>query len=351
MIPVNIDGKTVLVTGAAGFIGAFTCKHLLDWTDARIVGFDNMSDYYDVSLKEDRLRMVGAAGEVPAGNRFTFIRGDLADSAAVEMVFDEYLPDIVVNLAAQAGVRYSLEDPRTFIDSNIVGFLNVLEACRASLANGHPVGHLVYASSSSVYGNGCEPPFSEDQRTDGPISLYAATKKSDELMAHAYAKLYGIAATGLRFFTAYGPMGRPDMAYFKFAEKMREGKPIQIYNNGDMLRDFTYIDDIVAAIAAVIGTASQPDGDGVRHKVYNIGNSTPVRLLEFVDILERLLLEEGAIAAPAERELLPMQPGDVYQTCADVSALQRDFGFAPNTPLEAGLREFARWYAGYRGRT
>jgi UDP-glucuronate 4-epimerase len=340
--------KTVLVTGAAGFIGAFACRRLLAETGARVVGFDNMNDYYDVSLKEERLRMLEDASSESSGG-FVFVRGDLADVPAVDELFYAHHPDIVVNLAAQAGVRYSLDNPRAYIDSNVSGFLNILEACRASMTGEHPVEHLVYASSSSVYGDTCEPPYSEEQRTDEPVSLYAATKKADELMAHAYAHLYGVPATGLRFFTVYGPMGRPDMAYFKFAEKMRAGNPIQVYNNGDMLRDFTYIDDVVTGVAAVLGHVPAPDERGVRHKVYNIGNSAPVRLLDFIDTLERVLLEEGAILGPVARELLPMQPGDVYQTCADTSALQRDFGFAPGTPLEDGLRAFARWYGGYRG--
>lgn len=328
------------VTGAAGFIGSFLCKRLLETTDARIVGIDNMNDYYDVGIKEDRLRMLREA-DGDAG-RFEFVRADIADGAAVERAFAENDPSIVVNLAAQAGVRYSIDNPRAYVDSNLVGFFNVLEACRH-----HPVEHLVYASSSSVYGGNEKVPYSESDQVDHPVSLYAATKKSNELMAHAYSKLYGIPATGLRFFTVYGPMGRPDMAYFKFTDKIVRGEPIQIYNMGDMRRDFTYIDDIVDGIVAVMGRAPEPSGTGARFKVYNIGNNQPESLTGFVDALERILAEEGVAHGPAARELLPMQPGDVYQTYADVSELERDFDFKPSTPLEDGLREFARWYKGY----
>ena len=333
---------SILITGVAGFIGSFLCKRLLETTDAYIIGIDNMNDYYDVSIKEARLSMLREAGTQTG--RFKFIRADIADTEAIEGVFSEYEPLIVVNLAAQAGVRYSIENPRTYIDSNIIGFFNVLEACRH-----HPVDHLVYASSSSVYGGNDKVPYSESDKVDCPVSLYAATKKSNELMAHAYSKLYGIPTTGLRFFTVYGPMGRPDMAYFKFTDKIVQGQSIQIYNMGDMRRDFTYIEDIVNGIVAVMGRTPGPSAAGVRFKVYNIGNNRPESLMEFIDILERVLAEEGVVREPAVRELLPMQPGDVYQTYADVSELEHDFNFKPSTSLEDGLREFARWYKGYYG--
>lgn len=332
--------RVVLVTGAAGFIGSFLCKRLLEESDAQVVGFDNMNDYYDVGIKEDRLQMLqdadGGAG------RFEFVRGDLADGSAVEELFERFQPGIVVNLAAQAGVRYSIENPRAYIDSNIIGFFNILEACRH-----HPVKHLVFASSSSVYGTNEKVPYSVEDKVDNPVSLYAATKKSNELMAHAYSKLYDIPATGLRFFTVYGPMGRPDMAYFKFTNKIVAGEPIQIYNMGDMWRDFTYIDDIVEGIVDIMGKVPEPTKDNARYKVYNIGNNQPESLMYFVETLERVLVEEGVVAGPTTHELLPMQPGDVYQTYADVADLERDFDFKPSTPLEEGLREFAKWYKGY----
>ena len=335
--------KTVLVTGAAGFIGAFLCKSLLENTGYSVVGYDNLNDYYAVELKEERLSMVRS---VESAGSFEFVKGDLADEAALESVFERFRPAIVVNLAAQAGIRHSIDNPRAYIDSNVVGFFNVLEACRH-----HPVEHLVYASSSSVYGTSERIPYSPDDKADTPVSLYAATKRSDELMAHAYAKLYDIPCTGLRFFTVYGPMGRPDMAYFKFTDKIVNGEPIQIYNFGDMYRDFTYIDDIVAGIVAVMERVPERTEDGVRYKVYNIGNNKPESLADFVTILERVLMEEGVADAPAPHELLPMQPGDMYQTYADVDDLVRDVGFKPSTPLEVGLREFARWYKGrYRAR-
>lgn len=351
----------VLVTGAAGFIGAFLCRRLLKATNARVVGLDNVNDYYDVGIKEERLRILAeaAGGEAEDADvegfscgRFEFVRGDLADEAAVEALFDCIRPDIVVNLAAQAGVRYSIENPRAYVDSNLVGFFNVLEACRR-----HPVGHLVYASSSSVYGGNEKVPFSEEDRVDSPVSLYAATKKSNELMAHAYSKLYSIPATGLRFFTVYGPMGRPDMAYFGFTEKLVRGEPIKIFNMGDCMRDFTYVEDVVEAVARVMANPPEvgagPDGLPLAaHRVYNVGNSHPESLLDFVDTLQRVLVEEEVLPEDydfeAHRELVPMQPGDVPATYADASALERDFGFRPSTRLEDGLREFARWYKGYR---
>ena len=335
----------ILVTGAAGFIGAFLVKRLLETTDAHIVGLDSVNSYYDPGIKEDRLRMLREAD--PEG-RFTFVRGDLCDAALVERLFAENGFDVVVNLAAQAGVRYSIDNPRAYVESNLVGFFNVLEACRH-----HPVGHLVFASSSSVYGGNEKVPFSESDPVDHPVSLYAATKKSNELMAHAYSKLYGIPSTGLRFFTVYGPMGRPDMAYFKFADTLRRGGTIKIYNMGDCRRDFTYIDDIVEGVARVMERPPEDCGTGARYRVYNIGNSQPVQLLDFVDVLQRCLVEEGVLPPgfdfDAHKELAPMQPGDVVATYADTGELERDFGFRPSTPLESGLREFARWYRGYYG--
>lgn len=335
--------KKVLVTGTAGFIGAFLCKRLLETTDARIVGLDNVNAYYDPGIKEDRLRMIRGAD---ADGRFEFVKGDLCDAALIERLFAENDFDVVVNLAAQAGVRYSIDSPRDYIESNLVGFFNVLEACRH-----HPVRHLVFASSSSVYGGNEKVPFSESDQVDHPVSLYAATKKSNELLAHAYSKLYGIPATGLRFFTVYGPMGRPDMAYFKFANTLRAGGTIKIYNMGDCQRDFTYVDDIVEGVVRVMGKAPGDCGTGARYKVYNIGNSQPVQLLEFVSTLQRVLVEEGVLPGrydfEAHRELVPMQPGDVAVTYADTSELERDFGYRPSMRLEDGLREFARWYKRY----
>ena len=324
------DGKKkILVTGGAGFIGFHLSCRLLE-RGVHIVGFDNLNDYYDVDLKNDRLSTLSCQ------RNYRFVKGDLADSALLERVFVKEAPDIVVNLAAQAGVRYSIENPRVYIDSNIVGFFNILEACRH-----HAVDHLVFASSSSVYGNQKKTPFSTSDRVDHPISLYAATKKSNELMAYTYSHLYGIPATGLRFFTVYGPYGRPDMAYFKFANLIREEKPIKIYNNGDMLRDFTYVDDIVTGIERILCNPPQGEGDGARYKIYNIGNNSPVRLMDFITTLEK------ALGKTAQKEYLPMQPGDVYQTYADVSELERDFGFSPTTTLEDGLQFFADWYRKY----
>lgn len=361
--------KKVLVTGAAGFIGAFLCKRLLadGW---EVVGFDNVNDYYDPGIKLDRLRMLAVAaggGAEDASTEstkvasadgfsvgsFTFVRGDLADEAAVEALFAKGGFDVVVNLAAQAGVRYSIENPRAYVDSNLVGFFNVLEACRH-----HPMKHLVYASSSSVYGGNEKVPFSEVDRVDSPVSLYAATKKSNELMAHAYSKLYSIPATGLRFFTVYGPMGRPDMAYFGFTDKLVRGETIKIFNMGDCKRDFTYIDDIVEGVARMMDMPPEvcTGADGLpmaAHRIYNIGNNNPENLLDFVDTLQRVLVEEGVLPESydfeAHRELVPMQPGDVPVTYADTSALERDTGFKPSTSLEDGLREFARWYRDYYG--
>lgn len=340
---ISLSNKTILITGAAGFIGSFLSMHILDTVkDARVVGADCMTDYYDTSLKEERLRKLSEYG-----SRFTFRRLDIADKDALDALFTEFKPQIVVNLAAQAGVRYSITNPESYIRSNIVGFFNILEACRHT-----PVEHLVFASSSSVYGTNKKVPYSTDDKVDNPVSLYAATKKSDELMAHAYCKLYRIPATGLRFFTVYGPAGRPDMAYFKFTDKLVRGEPIQIYNNGDMYRDFTYIDDIVTGVTDVMQRTPDETEDGAPYKIYNIGNSRPESLMRFVETLEQCLIKEGIISAPGKKELLPMQPGDVYQTFADVSELERDFGFKPSTPLETGLARFASWYKEfYKDRT
>ncbi len=329
------DGPaTVLITGAAGFIGASLAEHLLTKCDTiSVVGLDNLNDYYDINLKQKRLERL-----LPF-DRFTFVYGDLANRETVQQVFEQNHPTVVVNLAAQAGVRYSITNPDAYISSNLIGFYHILEACRH-----YPVAHLVFASSSSVYGLNQSIPYSTEDKTDTPVSLYAATKKSNELMAHAYSKLYDIPCTGLRFFTVYGPAGRPDMAYFGFTEKMLRGEPIAIYNYGDMKRDFTYIDDIVTGIARVMSRAPEQNADGVRFRIYNIGNHRPENLMDFIDILERCLREEGMLTKPVTKELLPMQPGDVYQTCADVSDLMRDFGFIPSTDLECGLRQFVRWY-------
>lgn len=340
-----VNGK-ILVTGGAGFIGAFLSERLVrkGWD---VTGLDSVNAYYDPGIKEDRIRMVEAAAVEGPGS-FRLVRGDLADAALIERLFAEGEFDVVVNLAAQAGVRYSIDNPKAYIDSNLIGFYNVLEACRH-----HPVKHLVYASSSSVYGGNEKVPFSETDQVDHPVSLYAATKKSNELMAHAYSKLYDIPCTGLRFFTVYGPMGRPDMAYFKFANILRDDGAIKIFNMGDCRRDFTYIDDIVEVVVRVIGCPPEDCGTGAKYKVYNIGNSEPFQLLEFVSTLQRVLVEEDVLPSDydfeAHRELVPMQPGDVVATYADTTELQRDFGYCPNTRLEDGLRAFAKWYKGYYG--
>lgn len=323
--------KRILITGAAGFIGFHLAKRLLDM-GTTVLGLDNLNDYYDVSLKESRLHILE---DYPS---FTFVKGDLADADTVNEQFETFQPDIVVNLAAQAGVRYSIDHPRSYIDSNIIGFFNILEACRH-----HPVEHLLFASSSSVYGNQQKTPFSTNDNVDHPISLYAATKKSDELMAYTYSHLYDIPATGLRFFTVYGPYGRPDMAYFKFANKIRKGEPIQIYNHGDMYRDFTYVDDIVTGIEHMLCNPPKANELGDLYKVYNIGNHKPEQLMHFIEVLEQ------ALGQKAEKEYLPMQPGDVYQTYADVSDLQKDFDFKPETTIEEGLGKFAVWYKKYYG--
>lgn len=318
----------VILTGAAGFIGSHLAKRLLD-QDIEVIGIDNINDYYDVSLKYYRL------AQLEKFEKFTFIKCDIADKEKVNAIFSEHKADIVINLAAQAGVRYSIENPQVYIDSNIIGFFNILEACRAN-----PVKHLVYASSSSVYGNSDKIPFSVDDRVDNPISLYAATKKSNELMAYTYSHLFGIPATGLRFFTVYGPAGRPDMAYFSFTKKILAGEPIKLFNYGELERDFTYIDDIVEGIMNIIPSIPK-ETNGARAKVYNIGNNKPVALKEFVSALE------DAIGEKAKIEYLPMQPGDVYRTYADVSELEKDFGFKPQTDIRTGLKKFAVWYREY----
>lgn len=330
---------TALITGAAGFIGGALCKKLLETTDARIVGLDCITDYYDVSLKEERLRLLSNM----AGGRFRFVKADIADTSALENVFAQERPQTVVNLAAQAGVRYSIENPAAYIKSNIVGFFNVLECCRRNKTE-----HLVFASSSSVYGSNKKVPYSTDDKVDNPVSLYAATKKSDELLAHAYSVLYEIPCTGLRFFTVYGPMGRPDMAYFKFTEKMVKGEAIELYNNGDMKRDFTYIDDIIKGVMSAMNKLPKVNEDGALYKIYNIGNNSPVTLLHFVDVLEKCLIDEDVIKQKGKRVMLPMQAGDVYQTYADITDTERDFGFRPSTSLEEGLQRFAQWYKEYK---
>ncbi|NLV59425.1 MAG: NAD-dependent epimerase/dehydratase family protein [Clostridiales bacterium] len=332
-----MDRKVVLLTGAAGFIGYHLSRRLLQ-EGHTVIGFDNLNDYYPVSLKESRLKGLSS---FPG---FAFHKGDLADANAVNALFTGYKPQIVINLAAQAGVRYSITNPKAYMDSNIIGFFNILEACRH-----YPVKHLLYASSSSVYGNQQKTPFSTEDDVSHPISLYAATKKSNELMAYTYSHLYGIPTTGLRFFTVYGPYGRPDMAYFSFTDKLVKGETIQIFNNGDMKRDFTYIDDIVRGIMSMLDHPPADDGQSgpVPARVYNIGNNKPEDLLYFIQTLERCLMDEGIIDKPGKKEFLPMQPGDVYQTYADVEPLMRDFGFKPSTPIEAGLRHFAKWYKEY----
>lgn len=321
--------KKILVTGGAGFIGFHFSKKLLE-TGCRVVGFDNLNEYYDVKLKYDRLAILQEF------EQFQFIKGDLADKNALEQLFEAERPDIVVNLGAQAGVRYSIENPETYMQSNMIGFFNVLECCRH-----YPVEHLVYASSSSVYGANKKIPFSTEDKVDNPVSLYAATKKSNELMAHCYSKLYGIPSTGLRFFTVYGPYGRPDMAYFSFTQKIMKGETIKVFNHGDMYRDFTYVDDIVAGMINILSNPPKKNENGVRYKIYNIGNNKPEKLMYFIETLEKCLGKE------AKKEFYPMQPGDVYQTYADVTDLIEDFDFKPSTPIEEGLQKFAEWYREY----
>lgn len=346
---IQLKNKTIFVTGAAGFIGSNLCKRLLQDFDVKVVGIDNMNDYYDVKIKEYRLN------ELSQYDKFIFIKGNISDKNLLHSLFEKYHFDIVVNLAAQAGVRYSITNPDAYIESNLIGFYNILEECRHSYDNGNQgVQHLVYASSSSVYGSNKKVPYSTDDKVDNPVSLYAATKKSNELMAHAYSKLYDIPSTGLRFFTVYGPAGRPDMAYFGFTNKLRNNETIKIFNYGNCQRDFTYIDDIVEGIIRVMQKA--PDRstgeDGLPvppYKVYNIGNNQPENLLEFVDILQQELIRAGVLPADydfeSHKELVPMQPGDVPVTYADTTPLEQDFDFKPNTSLREGLRNFAEWYA------
>lgn len=346
---IDLNGKAVLVTGAAGFIGSFLSERLLsDFEDIRVIGFDSVNDYYDIRLKESRLK------KLQKHENFIFIKANLADKDKVNEVFREYSPQIVVNLAAQAGVRYSITNPDAYIESNIIGFYNILEACRHSYDDGAtPVEHLVYASSSSVYGSNKKVPYSTDDKVDNPVSLYAATKKSDELMAHAYSKLYNIPSTGLRFFTVYGPAGRPDMAYFGFTDKLLRGETIRIFNYGNCKRDFTYINDIVEGVVRVMqGAPERKNGeDGLPvppYAVYNIGNQNPENLLDFVDILQQELIAAGVLPNDydfeAHKQLVPMQPGDVPVTYADTTPLERDYGYKPSTDLRTGLRNFARWY-------
>ncbi|MBR2235150.1 MAG: GDP-mannose 4,6-dehydratase [Prevotella sp.] len=350
MEKISLDNKAIFVTGAAGFIGSNLVKRLFkDVKGATIVGIDNMNDYYDVGLKEFRLEKLQKS--VPEGTKWEFIKGDIADRDIINTIFEKYQPAVVVNLAAQAGVRYSITNPDAYIQSNLIGFYNILEACRH-----HPVEHLVYASSSSVYGSNKKVPYSTDDKVDNPVSLYAATKKSNELLAHAYSKLYNIPSTGLRFFTVYGPAGRPDMAYFGFTNKLREGKTIEIFNFGNCKRDFTFVDDIVEGVVRIMqGAPSKQQGDDglplPPYAVYNIGNSSPENLLTFVDILQQELIRAQVLPADydfeAHKKLVPMQPGDVPVTFADTSALERDYGFKPSTSLRDGLRAFAEWYHRY----
>lgn len=338
-----MQGNVVFITGSSGFIGSNLAKRILTTEpDTKVIGLDNMNDYYDVRIKEARL------AELQKFENYTFIKGNLADKALINSIFEQYHPDIVVNLGAQAGVRYSITNPDAYIESNVIGFYNILEACRH-----YPVKHLVYASSSSVYGSNKKVPYSTDDKVDNPVSLYAATKKSNELMAHAYSKLYNIPSTGLRFFTVYGPAGRPDMAYFGFTNKLVNGETIKIFNYGNCKRDFTYVDDIVEGVVRVMAKApvKKNGEDGLPippYAVYNIGNSNPENLLDFVQILSEELVRSGVLPADydfeAHKELVPMQPGDVPVTFADTEPLERDFGFKPHTPLRDGLRKFAEWY-------
>lgn len=350
MQKIDLKGKTVLVTGAAGFIGSNLVIELFKTIDdIKIVGIDNMNSYYDVSIKEWRLKEIEKLG-----GQWTFIKGDISDKNVIDKIFSDYKPSVVVNLAAQAGVRYSITNPDAYVQSNLIGFYNILEACRHSYDNDETgVEHLVYASSSSVYGTNKKVPYSTDDKVDNPVSLYAATKKSNELMAHAYCKLYNIPATGLRFFTVYGPAGRPDMAYFGFTNKLLKGETIQIFNYGNCKRDFTYVDDIVEGVKRVMqGAPERKNGeDGLPlppYAVYNIGNQNPENLLDFVDVLQQELINAGVLPADydfeSHKKLVPMQPGDVPITYADTEPLERDYGFKPSTPLREGLRKFSQWY-------
>ena len=349
---IQLKDKCILVTGAAGFIGANLVMALLKMPEPMtIIGLDNVNDYYDVSLKEYRLNAIEALAKAKPASSWTFVKGNLADKGLVWDLFEKYRFDVVVNLAAQAGVRYSIDHPDVYMESNIIGFFNILEACRH-----YPVAHLVYASSSSVYGSNKKIPYATEDPVDNPVSLYAATKKSNELMAHAYSKLCNIPSTGLRFFTVYGPAGRPDMAYFSFTNKLRRNETIKIFNYGNCLRDFTYVDDIVSGITKVMCAAPEKQNgeDGLPippYRVYNIGNNKPENLLEFVDVLQQELVRAGVLPQDydfeAHKELVPMQPGDVPVTYADVSGLERDFGFRPSTSIREGLRRFAQWYKSY----
>ena len=352
---VNLLNKKILITGAAGFIGSNLVMELLrEVHPVHIIGIDNMNDYYDVSIKEYRLQQIEKLAEQNPESSWKFVKGSIADKALIDQIFEEYKPTVVVNLAAQAGVRYSITNPDVYIESNLIGFYNILEACRHSYDNGQTgVEHLVYASSSSVYGSNKKVPYSTEDKVDNPVSLYAATKKSNELMAHEYSKLYNIPSTGLRFFTVYGPAGRPDMAYFGFTNKLKNNDTIQIFNYGNCKRDFTYVDDIVEGIKRVMQAAPEKvtGEDGLPippYKVYNIGNSHPENLLEFVDILQQELIRAGVLSDDydfeAHKKLVPMQPGDVPVTYADTTALEEDFGFKPQTSLRTGLRKFAEWY-------
>lgn len=343
MNKINLENKNIFITGTSGFIGYYLAKRVLTEVEGvKVIGLDNMNDYYDVRLKEARLK------DLEQYSNYTFIKGDLADRELINKIFEDYKPSVVVNLAAQAGVRYSITNPDAYINSNIIGFYNILEACRYN-----PVEHLVYASSSSVYGGNTKVPFSTEDKVDNPVSLYAATKKSNELLAHSYSKLYNIPSTGLRFFTVYGPAGRPDMAYFGFTNKLIKGETIKIFNYGNCKRDFTYVDDIVEGILRVMqGAPEKKNGeDGLPippYAVYNIGNSNPENLLDFVTILQEELVRAGVLPQDydfeAHKELVPMQPGDVPVTYADTTPLENDYGFKPNTSLREGLRKFAQWY-------
>jgi len=351
---IKLKNKVILITGAAGFIGANLVECLLSFAmDTHIIGIDNLNGYYDPSIKDYRLKKIEEIDAHQRGNRWTFVQGDISDRKLIDGLFLKYKFDIVVNLAAQAGVRYSITNPDVYIESNIIGFYNILEACRTAMDTDHPVEHLVYASSSSVYGSNKKIPYSTEDKVDNPVSLYAATKKSNELMAHAYSKLYNIPSTGLRFFTVYGPAGRPDMAYFGFTNKLLKGQTIEIFNYGNCKRDFTFVDDIVEGVKRIMQCAPERINgeDGLPlppYRVYNIGNNKPENLLDFVTILQEELIRAGVLPDEydfeAHKKLVPMQPGDVPVTYADTTALERDFGFKPNTSLREGLRKFAEWY-------